>query len=147
LVACVWGIAFVATKIALESFSPPALAALRFLIAAVPALVLARPPIPWTALIGVGLFLFAGQFLFQFFGIARGMPGGLAAIGVQAQAPFTTVLGGGAPRERRASTYSSSAPPGACGRGWPPSSSRPRRSSPSSSLRSRSASGPPGGSS
>jgi O-acetylserine/cysteine efflux transporter len=100
LVACVWGIAFVATKIALESFSPPALAALRFLIAAVPALVLARPPIPWTALIGVGLFLFAGQFLFQFFGIARGMPAGLAAIVVQTQALFTIVFAALALRER-----------------------------------------------
>jgi O-acetylserine/cysteine efflux transporter len=92
LVACVWGVAFVATKIGLESFSPPALAALRFLIAAVPALVLARPPIPWPPLIGVGLFLFTGQFLFQFFGIARGMPAGLAAIVVQTQALFTIVF-------------------------------------------------------
>ena len=32
------------------------------------------PPVPWTALIPTGLTLFAGQFLFQFFGIAHGMP-------------------------------------------------------------------------
>jgi O-acetylserine/cysteine efflux transporter len=28
----------------------------------------------------IGLTLFTGQFLFQFFGISRGMPPGLAAI-------------------------------------------------------------------
>ncbi|HEY7650025.1 MAG TPA: EamA family transporter [Methylomirabilota bacterium] len=36
LVAVVWGIAFVATKIGLASFSPAQLAALRFVIAALP---------------------------------------------------------------------------------------------------------------
>ncbi len=100
LVAVLWGLAFVATKIALDSFSPPALAAVRFLIAALPACVLARPPIPWGSLIAVGLFLFTGQFLFQFFGIARGMPAGLAAIVVQTQALFTIVLAALVLRER-----------------------------------------------
>ena len=100
LVACVWGVAFVATRIALDAFSPPMLAALRFLIAAVPALVLARPPLPWPALVLVGLFLFAGQFLFQFFGIALGMPPGLAAIVVQTQALYTILFAALALRER-----------------------------------------------
>jgi O-acetylserine/cysteine efflux transporter len=100
LVAVLWGLAFVATRIGLDSFSPPALAAIRFLIAAVPACVLPRPPISWTSLIAVGLFLFAGQFLFQFFGIALGMPAGLAAIVVQTQALFTIVFAALALRER-----------------------------------------------
>ena len=100
LVAVLWGLAFVATKIALDSFSPPALAAVRFLVAALPACVLARPPIPWGSLIAVGLFLFTGQFLFQFFGIARGMPAGLAAIVVQTQALFTIVFAALVLRER-----------------------------------------------
>ena len=100
LVACIWGVAFVATRIALDAFSPPMLAALRFLIAAVPALLLARPPVPWPALIVVGLFLFAGQFLFQFFGIALGMPPGLAAIVVQTQALYTILFAALALRER-----------------------------------------------
>jgi O-acetylserine/cysteine efflux transporter len=89
LVAVVWGIAFVATKIGLESFSPPQLAALRFVIAALPVVLVPRPPVGWSVLIPVGLTLFAGQFLFQFLGIARGMPAGLAAIVVQMQAFFT----------------------------------------------------------
>jgi O-acetylserine/cysteine efflux transporter len=100
LVAVLWGLAFVATRIGLDSFSPPALAAVRFLIAAVPACVLPRPPISWIALIAVGLFLFTGQFLFQFFGIALGMPAGLAAIVVQTQALFTIIFAALALRER-----------------------------------------------
>src|SRR5262245_18162550 len=92
LVAVVWGIAFVATKIALASFSPPQLAALRFLIAALGVVLIPRPPVPWSVLIPVGLTLFAGQFLFQFLGIARGMPAGLAAIVVQMQAFFTVLF-------------------------------------------------------
>ena len=100
LVAVLWGLAFVATRIGLDSFSPPALAAVRFLIAAVPACVLPRPPISWTSLIAVGLFLFAGQFIFQFFGIALGMPAGLAAIVVQTQALFTIIFAALALRER-----------------------------------------------
>lgn len=100
LVVVIWGIAFVATKLALESFSPPALAAARFLVAALPALVLARPPIAWLTLVIVGTFLFTGQFLFQFFGIAWGVPAGLAAVVVQTQALFTIVLAAPALGER-----------------------------------------------
>ena len=94
LVAVIWGIAFVATKLALESFSPPQLTALRFLIASVPAAFVARPPITWPVLCAAGLTLFAGQFLFQFFGIANGMPPGLASIVVQTQALFTILFAG-----------------------------------------------------
>ena len=91
LVVVIWGLAFVATRIGLDDLSPAQLAAARFVIAAVPALVLARPAVPWTMLIAVGLTLFAGQFLLQFFGIAGGMPG-LASIVVQTQALFTIVF-------------------------------------------------------
>jgi O-acetylserine/cysteine efflux transporter len=94
LVAVIWGIAFVATKLALESFSPPQLTALRFLIASVPVVFVQRPPITWPVLCAVGLTLFAGQFLFQFFGIANGMPPGLASIVVQTQALFTILFAG-----------------------------------------------------
>ncbi len=47
---------------------------------------------PWRALVAVGLTLFTGQFLCQFFGMAKGMPPGLAAIVVQTQAIFTIAL-------------------------------------------------------
>jgi O-acetylserine/cysteine efflux transporter len=65
---------------------------LRFVVAGLPAMWLLPPPLPWTALIPTGLTLFAGQFLFQFFGIAAGMPPGLASVIVQSQALFTIVF-------------------------------------------------------
>jgi O-acetylserine/cysteine efflux transporter len=90
----------VATKIGLESFSPPQLTALRFLIAAVPALVLPRPALSWPRLIAIGATLFAGQFLLQFFAIANGLPPGLASLLVQTQALYTIVFAAMALRER-----------------------------------------------
>ena len=89
-----------ATKIGLESFSPPQLTALRFLIAAVPALVLPRPALSWPRLIAIGATLFAGQFLLQFFAIANGLPPGLASLLVQTQALFTIVFAAMALGER-----------------------------------------------
>jgi len=100
LVVVIWGAAFIATKIGLDSFSPPELAALRFVIASLPALFLARPPVSWPLLGAIGLTLFAGQFLFQFFGIAHGMPPGLASIVVQTQALFTILFAALALHER-----------------------------------------------
>jgi len=91
-VAALWGLAFVATKIGLDSFSPSQLTVLRFVIAAVPAIWLPRPRISWRLLVAIGLTLFAGQFLLQFFAIANGMPPGLASVVVQIQAFFTVCV-------------------------------------------------------
>jgi O-acetylserine/cysteine efflux transporter len=92
LVAVIWGVAFVVSKIGLESFSPPQLTALRFIVAALAIVWLPRPAIPWSTLIAVGLTVFTGQFLLQFFGIAYGMPAGLTAVVVQTQALFTVLF-------------------------------------------------------
>src|SRR5207253_2508559 len=92
LVAIIWGLAFVATRLGLDSFSPPQLAALRFLIAGAAAIVLPRPPVPFALLVATGLTLYAGQFLFQFFGIANGISPGLASFVVQTQALFTVLF-------------------------------------------------------
>jgi len=104
-VAVMWGLAFVATRMALDVVSPPLLTALRFLVAAVPALWLPRPRVGWVALIMVGLSLYTGQFLLQFFGIALGMPPGLAAVVIHTQALFTilfaTLLLGERPSRRQ----------------------------------------------
>ena len=99
LVVVIWGLAFVATRLALDDFSPSELTALRFLIAALPAAFVARPRIGVRALVLIGLTLFTGQFLFQFFGIAAGMPPGLASIVVQTQALFTILFAALALRE------------------------------------------------
>jgi O-acetylserine/cysteine efflux transporter len=92
LVAVIWWLAFIATRVALDDFSPPQLTALRFIIAALPALWLPRPPVPWRTLIAGGLTLFTGQFLLQFFGIRYGAPVGVAAVVVHTQAFFTVLL-------------------------------------------------------
>jgi O-acetylserine/cysteine efflux transporter len=88
----IWGLAFIATKIGLESFSPPQLTTLRFLIACLPALLLPRPRIPWRLLVLIGLTLFAGQFLLLFFAYANGLPPGVASVTQQMQAFFTVLL-------------------------------------------------------
>jgi O-acetylserine/cysteine efflux transporter len=92
LTSVIWGLAFVATRIALDSFSPPQLTALRFLIACLPALFLPRPRISWRMLILVGLTLFTGQFLLLFFAFANGLPPGVASVTQQMQAFFTAGL-------------------------------------------------------
>ena len=92
LVAAIWGLAFVATKIGLESFSPAQLTALRFLIACFPVLVLPRPNVSWVRLLLIGMTLFTGQFLFLFFAFTLGMPPGVASVTQQMQVFFTVML-------------------------------------------------------
>lgn len=92
LTAVIWGLAFVATKFGLESFSAPQLTALRFLIASLPALIVPRPRIGWGALVMIGLTLFAGQFLLLFFAFEAGLPPGLASVMQQMQVFFTVLL-------------------------------------------------------
>lgn len=89
MVAVIWGLAFVASRIALDEFSPELMTALRFAIAAVPCLFVPRPRIAWRLLIAISLTLFLGQFLAQAYGIAHGVPVGLASVIVQSQALFT----------------------------------------------------------
>jgi O-acetylserine/cysteine efflux transporter len=93
LISIIWGCAFVATKLGLQSFTPGQLTALRFLIACLPAVLLQRPALRWTTLLGIGLTLFAGQFLLLFFAIKLGLPPGVASITQQMQAFFTVLLG------------------------------------------------------
>ena len=92
LVATLWGSAFVATEFALQSFTAPQLVAIRFAIAAIPVLFIARPKVSWPLLVTIGMTLFAGQFLLLFFGFVLGMPPGLASITAQTQAFFTIIL-------------------------------------------------------
>lgn len=88
-VAVVWGLAFIASKIALREVSPLVLTALRFVLAALPCLVVRRPKLSWPLLIALSATLFVGQFAAQFYGLAHGVPAGLTAVIVQCQALFT----------------------------------------------------------
>ena len=89
LVAVIWGLAFVASRIALDEFSPALMTTLRFAVAALPCLLVPRPKVAWPVLISISLTLFLGQFLAQAYGIAHGVPVGLSSVIVQSQALFT----------------------------------------------------------
>ncbi|MFO1111966.1 MAG: EamA family transporter [Bradyrhizobium sp.] len=89
LVAVIWGLAFVASRIALDEFSPELMTALRFAVAALPCLFVRKPDVSWPLLIAISLSLFLGQFLAQAYAIASGVPVGLSSVIVQSQALFT----------------------------------------------------------
>ena len=92
LTSVIWGLAFVATKLGLNSFSAAELTALRFLIACLPVFFVPRPRIGWPTLAAIGLTLFTGQFLLLFLAFKAGMPAGLASVTQQSQAFFTVLL-------------------------------------------------------
>ena len=89
LVAVIWGLAFVAARLALDELPPALMTTMRFAIAAVPCLFVRKPDVSWPLLIAISATLFLGQFLAQAFGIAHGVPVGLASVIVQSQALFT----------------------------------------------------------
>jgi len=89
MVAVIWGLAFVASRIALDELSPVLMTALRFSIASVPCLFVPRPKVSWPILVATSFTLFLGQFLAQAYGIAHGVPVGLSSVIVQSQALFT----------------------------------------------------------
>lgn len=93
-VALMWGLNFIAIHASLEQFPPMFLVALRFGLIAVPTLFLVpRPRVELRWLIGYGIGFGTLQFLFLYWGMAAGMPAGLASLVLQASAPFTVLLG------------------------------------------------------
>src|SRR2546423_15370744 len=86
LVAVIWGLAFVASRIALNEFSPELMSTLRFSISALPCLFVARPKVSWSVLASISFALFLGQFLSQAFAIAPGVPVGRSSVIVHSQA-------------------------------------------------------------
>ncbi|WP_433280835.1 EamA family transporter [Pseudonocardia xinjiangensis] len=103
VVAVLWGANFLAIHVGLEHFPPLFLAALRFLVLAIPTVLLVpRPRVPLRWLIGYGLGFGTVQFLFLFVAMDVGMPTGLASLVLQASAPFTVLLGALLLRERMA---------------------------------------------
>jgi drug/metabolite transporter (DMT)-like permease len=100
-VALLWGANFLAIHVGLEHFPPLFLAALRFAVIAVPAvLFVPRPRVPLRWLVGYGLGFGTVQFLFLFVAMDIGMPTGLSSLVLQASAPFTVLLGAVLLRER-----------------------------------------------
>jgi len=100
-VAVIWGVNFLAIHASLGQFPPLFLVALRFALIAVPTVLLVpRPDVPVRWLIGYGLGFGVVQFTFLYWGMAAGMPTGLASLVLQMSAPLTLVLGRGLLRER-----------------------------------------------
>jgi O-acetylserine/cysteine efflux transporter len=91
--AVVWGVNFVVIEAGLAHFPPLLFCALRFLVAAVPAIFFLRSPgVPWRWVALVAATLGIGQFGLLFSGMAAGMPPGLSSLVLQAQAPFTLLF-------------------------------------------------------
>src|SRR6185312_11926192 len=100
LVAVIWGLGFIASRLALDELSPSMMTALRFAIAAVPCLFIRKPKVSWPILIVISLTMCLFQFLAQSYGIAEGVPVGLTSVIVQSQALFTIAFAAIAFREK-----------------------------------------------
>jgi len=93
MVVAIWGFAFVPMRWALETVPPFALAALRFLFAAVPAVFfIRRPKVSWGMLTAYGFAIGVFQFGLLFLGLKLGMPAGLSSLVIQTQVFFTIGL-------------------------------------------------------
>lgn len=93
LVTAVWGVNFVVIEVGLDHFPPLLFSALRFLVAALPAVFfVGRPKVAWKWLVGVGLALGVAKFGLLFIGMDRGMGAGLSSLVLQVQAVFTALF-------------------------------------------------------
>lgn len=93
LVTALWGVNFVVIDVGLDHFPPLLFCALRFLVAAVPAIFLVgRPRVSWRWVLGVGLALGVAKFGLLFIGMHEGMPAGLSSLVLQVQAVFTALF-------------------------------------------------------
>jgi O-acetylserine/cysteine efflux transporter len=89
----VWGVNFMAIKWGVAEVPPLLLTALRYVIAAVPAIFFVkRPQVSLGILIAYGLAIGVGQFGLLFSAIHLGMPAGLASLVLQLQSFFTIGL-------------------------------------------------------
>ncbi|WP_181274454.1 EamA family transporter [Brevibacterium oceani] len=93
-VAVMWGLNFLAIDVSLDQFPPFLLAAIRFALLALPALLFVpKPDVKFRWIIGYGFGFGLLQFLFLYWAMAAGMPAGLASLVLQASGPFTVLLG------------------------------------------------------
>ena len=101
LVAAIWGVNFVVIDVGLDDFPPLLFSALRFLLAAVPAVFFVGPPrVPWRWVLTVGVVLGVAKFSLLFIGMNVGMPAGLSSLVLQSQVPFTIAFAALLLRER-----------------------------------------------
>ncbi|WP_184030282.1 EamA family transporter [Deinococcus budaensis] len=93
LITFVWGVNFVVIKWSVADASPLLVAALRFAVAAFPAvLFVPRPQVPARILWGYGLAVGVVQFGLLYLAVQLGMSAGVASLLMQTQAFFTALL-------------------------------------------------------
>ncbi len=99
-VVVIWGLNFVAMKLALAEFTPFQLGAARYVVAAIPLIFFIRfPTMPWRWVVLGGLTQ-VGQFGFLFVALRVGMTAALASVLMQTQVFFTTLLGAALLKEK-----------------------------------------------
>ena len=92
-VTVLWGFTFVVMRELLDALPPLMVAGLRVATAALPVLVLFRPPaIAWYWTLGLGLTQDTIQMSLLLFGMEFGMPAGLSSLLLQSQVFFTTIF-------------------------------------------------------
>ena len=92
-IVIVWGINFVAISWGVDEVPPLLLTALRYVVAALPAVFfIKRPKVALGILVAYGLAVGVGQFGLLFTAVKFGMPAGLASLVIQLQAFFTIGL-------------------------------------------------------
>lgn len=92
-VAIVWGVNFVFISWGVREVPPLLLTALRYVVAAFPAVFfIRRPTVALSILVGYGVAVGVGQFGLLFAAIRFGMPAGLASVVIQLQVFFTIGL-------------------------------------------------------
>lgn len=91
--AAVWGFNFVVMQAGLKHYPPLTYAALRFLLAAFPAVLIAGGPrVPWRWVLATGATLGVAQYGLLLLGMRAGMPAGLTSLVIQVQAVFTALF-------------------------------------------------------
>ena len=100
-IVLIWGTNFVAMKLALRDFTPFQLGAARYVFAALPLLLIVKPPrLHWKWVVGYGLLQGVGQFGLLFIALKVGMTAALASVLLQTQVFFTALFGFVLLRER-----------------------------------------------
>ncbi len=101
LITLIWGVNFVVIKLSVSEAPPLLVAALRFALAAVPAVFFVpRPNMRWQIFLGYGLSVGVVQFGLLYLAIQLGLSAGLASLLMQMQAFFTALLAAALLRER-----------------------------------------------
>lgn len=101
VVAVIWGVNFVAAQIGMETFPPLLLAALRFALVALPAVLFIKPPGSGIkTVVAAGATMGLLQFALLYTAMNFGMPAGLASLVLQVQTVFTVVIAAVILRER-----------------------------------------------